>query len=532
MSGLLHITPFHRQVNAARLRLTPAQGPQPKHLRVVGGHHHPLALPHRTSDPTCHSGNLSDVAMVSSRCSMNGGIIGWAGGPVNGKGPTFNAAQSNLLRPAADLWLNCQLTKVKFVAATGEAVPIIQALPKIPRRDAWWYFGPAFVASVAYIDPGNFATNIEGGSRFGYSLLWVLLWSNAMAVLVQFLSAKLGIATGKTLPQNCRANFSRPVTIGLWIAAEIAALATDLAEFLGAAIGFYLLLGIPLLTAALITGVVVFAILAIETLGFRRLEHAIMAFLVVIGAAYGFEIFLVKPEWPAVFRGVFVPTINSQSIYVAVGMLGATVMPHVVYLHSALVLHRRSESPADERRHRRMELFDCLLAMNGAWLVNSAMVIMAAAVFFRHGVPVAGMEQAHQTLTPLVGPLASLMFAVALLASGLSSSTVGTMAGQVILEGFLDIKFSIFLRRFLTMIPAIVVIAMGLDPLKILVLSQVALSFALPFAVIPLILFTRRRDLMGEHVNSRRTNWLAYVATTVIVSLNILLLYQTFGGEF
>ncbi len=408
-----------------------------------------------------------------------------------------------------------------------------ETLPKaFPRRESWWYFGPAFVASVAYIDPGNFATNIEGGARFNYSLLWVLLWSNAMAVLVQFLSAKLGIATGRTLPQNCRSQFSRPVNLGLWIAAEIAALATDLAEFLGAALGFYLLFGIPLLSAAMLTGVAVFAILAIETLGFRRLEHAIMAFLVVIGAAYAIEIFLVKPDWAAVGRGVIIPSINSQSIYVAVGMLGATVMPHVVYLHSALVLHRRTGDPEQEKRHQKLELFDVLIAMNGAWLVNSAMIIMAAAVFFRNGVQVVGIEQAHQTLAPLVGPLSSMLFAIALLASGLSSSTVGTMAGQVILEGFLDIKFSIFLRRLITMVPAILVIAWGLDPLRILVLSQVSLSFALPFAIIPLIMFTRRRDLMGAHVNCSRTNWLAYLATTVIVSLNLLLLYQTFGGEF
>ncbi len=415
---------------------------------------------------------------------------------------------------------------------THDNVMIAQAVPKEKRRETWWYFGPAFVASIAYIDPGNFATNIEGGARFNYTLLWVLLWSNAMAVLVQFLSAKLGIATGKTLPQNCRTHFSRPMTLMLWVAAEIAALATDLAEFLGAALGFYMLFGIALLPAALVTGVAVFAILAVERKGFRRLEYVIMAFVAVIGGCYAVEIFLVKPAWSSVVRGVLIPTINSQSIYVAVGMLGATVMPHVVYLHSALVLHRKRPDPEHDRHHRRMELFDVLCAMNGAWLVNSAMIIMAAAVFFRHGVAVTTIEQAHQTLAPLVGQASSVVFAIALLASGLSSSTVGTMAGQVILEGFLNIKFSIFLRRLITMIPALLVIAWGLDPLKILVLSQVSLSFALPFAIIPLILFTRRRDVMGEHVNSRRTNWLAYATTTVIITLNLLLLYQAFGGKF
>lgn len=403
------------------------------------------------------------------------------------------------------------------------------ALPKVERRDAWWYFGPAFVASIAYIDPGNFATNIEGGARFGYTLLWVLLWSNAMAVLVQFLSAKLGIATGKTLPQNCRLYYSRPATAVLWLVAEFAAMATDLAEFLGAALGFYLLFGVPMLTAALLTGLAVFGILAVETFGFRRLEHAIMAFLVVIGAAYGIEIFLVKPDWLPVLRGVIVPKIDRSSVYIAVGMLGATVMPHVVYLHSALVLHRHTGDPEHERRHRKMTLIDCLIAMNGAWLVNSAMIIMAAAVFFRHGLPVSTIEQAHQTLSPLLGPASAVMFAVALLASGLASSTVGTMAGQVIMEGFTNFRISVFMRRLLTMIPAIAVIAVGLDPLRILILSQVALSFALPFAIIPLIAFTRRREVMGEHVNARHTNWLAYAATFVILALNALLVLQVFG---
>jgi manganese transport protein len=413
-----------------------------------------------------------------------------------------------------------------------KAVLMSPSLPKVVRRDAWWYFGPAFVASIAYIDPGNFATNIEGGTRFGYTLLWVLLWSNAMAVLVQFLSAKLGIATGKSLPRNCRLQFSRPVNVTLWLVAEFAAMATDMAEFLGGALGFYLLFGVPMLTAALLTGLAVFAILTVETFGFRRLEHAIMAFLVVIGAGYGIEIFLVKPDWLPVLRGVVVPVINSSSLYVAVAMLGATVMPHVVYLHSALVLHRHTGDPEHERRHRKMTLIDCLIAMNGAWLVNSAMLIMAAAVFFRHGLPVTTIEKAHETLSPLLGPASSVIFAVALLASGLASSTVGTMAGQVIMEGFMDFRMSVFLRRLITMIPAVAVIAAGLDPFRILILSQVALSFALPFAVVPLVMFTRRRDMMGEHVNATHTNWLAYASTVIILGLNVLLLYQSFGGKF
>lgn len=404
--------------------------------------------------------------------------------------------------------------------------------PRLQRRDAWWYFGPAFVASIAYVDPGNFATNIEGGAHYGYTLLWVLLWSNAMAVLIQFLSAKLGISTGRTLPQLCRALYPRPVTIALWVAAEVAALATDLAEFLGAALGFYLLFGIPLLPSAILTAVAVFLILGLETYGFRRLEESIMVFLVIIGAAYGVEVFLVKPHWPAVWRGVVVPTLTSDSVYIAVGMLGATVMPHVIYLHSALVLHRHTGDPEHERRHQRLELIDCLVAMNGAWLVNSAMVILAAAAFFGSGRPVHTIEQAHQTLSPLVGPTSSLLFGIALLASGLASSTVGTMAGQVVMEGFLNFRISVFLRRFVTMLPALFVIAVGMDAMRVLVLSQVALSFALPFALIPLVLLTRRKDVMGEHANLPHTNWLAYASVAVILGMNALLLYQTFGGKF
>src|SRR4051812_41224523 len=276
-------------------------------------------------------------------------------------------------------------------------------LPAFRSGEIWSYFGPAFVASIAYIDPGNFATNIQGGTEYGYDLLWVLLWSNVMAILIQFLSAKLGIATGRTLPQNCRAHFSRAANLGLWVAAELAALATDLAEFLGAALGFYLLFHINMLLAALLTGVCVFLILATELYGFRRLEQVIMLFVFGIAACYAIEIFLAHPEWGAVARHIVVPKITSGSIYIAVAMLGATVMPHVVYLHSALVQHRMTgdgyNCPTGQwltrLKHARYELLDVLAAMNGAWLVNSAMVIMAAAVFARSGRTVASNEQAH-----------------------------------------------------------------------------------------------------------------------------------------
>jgi manganese transport protein len=417
----------------------------------------------------------------------------------------------------------------------------------------WRYFGPAFVASVAYIDPGNFATNIEGGSRFGYRLLWVLLWSNAMAILIQYLSAKLGIVTGLTLPQNCRRHFSRPMTLFLWVAAECSAIATDLAEFLGAALGFYLLAGPAMLAhgwsrtgslfvAALVSAVLVFLILALDLAGFRWLERGIMTFVGIIGLCYGFEIFLVHPDWRLAAFHTLVPTLDPKdlhgSLYVAVGMLGATVMPHVIYLHSALVqprLQEMAEPPMTvghgmRRTFLRFEKVDVFVAMNGAWLINSAMIVMAAVAFVGSG-RAPSIEEAYQTLGPLLGPASATLFAVALLCSGLSSSTVGVMAGQVIIEGFLDIKFSIFLRRLITIIPALAVIAIGLDPLKILILSQVMLSFTLPFALIPLLLLTNRHAVMGQFASALRTRMAGWAVVGVIVVLNVVLLGQIAFGN-
>ncbi|HTW44394.1 MAG TPA: Nramp family divalent metal transporter [Acidobacteriaceae bacterium] len=419
-------------------------------------------------------------------------------------------------------------------------------LPRMRSSELWSYFGPAFVASIAYIDPGNFAANFAGGSEFGYKLLWVLLWSNLMAILVQYQAAKLGIATGKTLPQNCRDRFSRPVTIFLWITAEISAMATDLAEFLGAALGFYLLFGPRfllygwskteiLLVAAVLSAICVFVILLLELWGFRKLELAIMGFVCIIGVCYAIEMLMIHPDWSAIAFSTLVPRLDSKSVYIAVGMLGATVMPHVVYLHSALVQPRVNAERAETARHKylarlrhlRYETIDVFVAMNGAWLVNSAMVVMAAAVFGGHEL-MNPIEDAHRTLGPLLGPASALIFAIALLCSGLSSSTVGTMAGQVIIEGFLHIRFSIFLRRLLTLIPAMVVIASGLDPLKILILSQVVLSFALPFALIPLLMLTGNRDVMKQFVDNRWTHWLGWLTVSVITVLNVILLWQSF----
>ena len=350
-----------------------------------------------------------------------------------------------------------------------------------------------------------------------------------MAILIQYLSAKLGIATGRTLPENCRESFSRRMNIFLWISAEIAAMATDLAEFLGAALGFYLLFGIPMLPAALLTGVVVMLILAVEQAGFQWLERIIMAFVALIGIAYAWEVFVSHPLWKPILIGTLVPRANLSSIYIAVSMLGATVMPHVVYLHSALVLPRRDlHLGHHDEHHRRMELADVFLAMNGAWLINSAMVIMAAAAFFGRRMENYSIEGAYRTLAPLLGPLAALAFAVALLCSGLSSSTVGTMAGQVILQGFMHVRISVFLRRAITMVPAIIVIACGLDPLKTLVLSQAILSFCLPFAVIPLLILTRRKALMGRHANRPLTNVLAWISAAVILCYECLAAWRDF----
>jgi manganese transport protein len=421
-------------------------------------------------------------------------------------------------------------------------------LPRMRSSQIWSYFGPAFVASIAYIDPGNFAANFDGGARFGYKLLWVLLWSNAMAILVQYLAAKLGIATGKTLPQNCRDTFPRPVTIVLWLAAEIAALATDMAEFLGAALGFYLLFGARfllygwnkteiLLVAAVLAAICVFAILALELWGFRKLEMAIMAFVCIIGCCYAIEMLMIRPHWGQVALHTLVPMLDGKSVYSAVAMLGATVMPHVVYLHSALVQPRLREEKAETARHRyalrlrhlRYEAIDVFAAMNAAWLVNSAMIVVAAAAFGGH-VLANPIEDAHRTLGPLLGEASAFVFALALLCSGLSSSTVGTMAGQVIIEGFLNIRFSIFLRRLLTLVPAIIVIASGLDPLRILILSQVVLSFALPFALVPLLILTGSKEIMGAFRNQRVTHWLGWLTVSVVVALNAFLLWQTFAS--
>ena len=395
------------------------------------------------------------------------------------------------------------------------------------------FLGPAFIASVAYIDPGNFATNIQGGAEFGYMLLWVIVASNLMAMLIQALSAKLGIATGRNLAELCREYFPRPVSVAMWVLMEVVAMATDLAEFLGAAIGFQLLFRIPLLAGALLTAVATFIILGLERRGFRPLEAVITSLVGVIAVCYVVETMLDRPDFGLVAYHAVVPMFaGKESVLLATGILGATVMPHVIFLHSALTQNRIPTLDVGQLQQLfRFELIDVTIAMGLAGLVNGAMLIMAASTFFHQGLThIASIEEAYRTLTPLLGPLASSVFAISLLASGLSSSAVGTMAGQVIMQGFIHRQIPAWLRRLVTMGPPILVIALGLDPTRTLVISQVVLSFGLPFAIIPLVMFTRRRDIMGALVNRRFTTLLASVVAGLIVALNVYLLIQIFFG--
>jgi manganese transport protein len=397
------------------------------------------------------------------------------------------------------------------------------------------FLGPAFIASVAYIDPGNFATNIQGGSVFGYNLLWVIALANLMAMLLQTMSAKLGLATGHNLAEMVRIHFRKPVVYAMWIISEIAAMATDLAEFLGASIAINLLFGIPLLYATLITGVITYLILLLERRGFRPLEAVIIALVGVIAVCYLIETFLSRPDWGQIGLHTIIPWVGgTQSILFSVGIIGATVMPHVIYLHSSLTQHRII--PRNEKEARRIfhwSIPDVVIAMGLAGLINMAMLYMAAATFHAHGQNnVADISTAFKTLTPLLGGAASVVFAVSLLASGLSSSTVGTMAGQVIMQGFVGFTIPIWIRRLVTMIPAVVVAAIGLNPTTTLVVSQVVLSFVLPLPVIALVMFTRRRDIMGTLVNKRITTWAAIACSALILGLNAWLLYSTFAPHF
>ncbi len=395
------------------------------------------------------------------------------------------------------------------------------------------FLGPAFIASIAYVDPGNFATNIQGGAQFGYELLWVILGSNLMAMLLQALSAKLGIASGKNLAEHCRERFSPRVVWVMWALMELVAMATDLAEFLGAAVALNLLFGLPLWIAGLLTAVITFIILSLERYGFRPLEAVITGFLAIIAISYVIELFLGHPDWGAIGYSTFVPHFsNSESILLGAGILGATVMPHAIFLHSALTQGRVVvKKPEQLRRLFRFEIIDVVIAMVIASSVNAAMLITAAAAFHFGSSNVGTLEEAYKTLQPLLGPAAGIVFGVALLASGLSSSSVGTMAGQVIMQGFLHFHIPPWIRRIVTIIPSLIVIFSGFDPTRTLVISQVVLSFGLPFAVIPLVMFTSNKGIMGVLVNKWFTNILAGLCAVLIIALNIFLIYQTFFGK-
>jgi manganese transport protein len=396
------------------------------------------------------------------------------------------------------------------------------------------FLGPAFIAAVAYVDPGNFATNVAAGAKFGYALLWVVLAANLMAMIVQSLSAKLGIATGMNLAEVCRERFPKPVSYFLWIQAEAVAMATDLAEFTGAALGLAILFDMPLFLAGLITAVTAFGVLALQERGWRRGEAVITALVGAIVIAFAIEVLLSPVSGSDAAHGLFVPSLpNTEATLLAVGIIGATVMPHVIYLHSALT--QRRIVGADERARRRIfrfELIDVVLAMGIAGAINMAMLATAAAVFYSSGLHDVGgdlMLVADQLGKHLHAD-AGTIFGIALLASGISSSSVGTMAGQVVMQGFIRRKIPIFVRRTVTMLPALTLLAIGASPSHALVLSQVFLSFGIPFALVPLVLFTRNRDLMGGLVNRRVTTVAASVVATVIVCLNVYLLEQTFFG--
>jgi manganese transport protein len=422
-------------------------------------------------------------------------------------------------------------------AAVGDLPPAV--LPpspleviraKGPLRAFFAMLGPAFVAAVAYVDPGNFATNISAGAKYGYLLLWVILAANAMAMLIQYLSAKIGIATGRNLPELCREHFPRPVTIGLWIQAELIAMATDLAEFVGAAIALNLLFDVPLFAAGLITGVVAFAVLELQRRGYRRFETAIAGLLGVVLLGFVYEMLNVGGDPGAIARG-FVPSFGgTETVLLATGILGATVMPHVIYLHSALTQGRIKPRDDGERRSLlRFQRIDVGIALGIAGLVNLSMLAVAAGLF--HGViNVDSIETAHSGFESQLGPGAAAAFGIALLASGLSSSSVGTYAGQVVMQGFIHRTIPLFVRRAVTMLPALVVLAIGLDPTGSLVISQVVLSFGIPFALVPLVLLTRRRSVMGALANARATTALAAVVAGVITALNVFLLVITFAG--
>ena len=427
-----------------------------------------------------------------------------------------------------------------FEGATADGAPVVlgdgalglspleRVLARGRLRATLAMLGPAFVASVAYVDPGNFATNVQGGAKFGYLLLWVVLLANLMAMLIQYLSAKLGIVTDRSLPEVCRERMPRWMSRGLWVQAELMAMATDIAEFLGAAVGLNLLFGVPLLTAGLITGVIAFGILELQVRGYRKFELAIAGLLGLVFAGFLYETLRIGPSVHESLGGLVPGLDGASSLYLAVGIVGATVMPHAIYLHSALTNGRMTVRNDSERgKVLRFARLDVIIALGLAGVINMAMLAVAAKLLHTPGLSgTSTLEGAHHEFGTLVGGGAALAFAVALLASGLSSSSVGTYAGQVVMAGFINIRIPLLVRRAVTMVPALVVLAVGVSPTAALVLSQVVLSFGIPFALMPLVTLTSRRDVMGVHVNRRLTSVAAFGVAGLITLMNVFLLYQ------
>ncbi|ATL38411.1 MULTISPECIES: Nramp family divalent metal transporter [Bacillus] len=392
------------------------------------------------------------------------------------------------------------------------------------------FLGPAFIAAIAYIDPGNFATNISAGSKYGYMLLWVILFSNLMAFLIQVLSAKLGIATGKNLPEIARDRYPKWVSAGLWIQGELVIMATDLAEFIGAALGLNLLFGIPMVEAAIIAAIGSFAILELQRRGYRALEAGIAGLLFVVVIAFALQTFFAKPDAASVLEGLFIPKIDGMdSVLLATGILGATVMPHAIYLHSALT-QRRVVGKTDSERKKifRFETIDILIAMVIAGAINASMLIVAAALFFKNGLYVEDLDVAYQQFGHYIGPASAILFGIGLLAAGLSSSSVGTLSGDIIMQGFIRYRIPLYLRRFITIIPPMIIIISGVNATEALVWSQVVLSFGISFALVPLIMFTSNKRLMGALTNRKWVTALAWLIAVLVIALNLFVIYDSF----
>ena len=394
------------------------------------------------------------------------------------------------------------------------------------------FLGPAFIAAVAYIDPGNYATNITSGSKYGYTLLWVIFASNLMAVLIQSLSAKLGIATGKNLPEMCREKFSKKTSIFLWLQAELVIMATDLAEFIGAALGIYLLFDLPMITSAIIAALGSFAILEIQRRGFRIFEAVIAGMVFVVVIAFGAQVFYAKPDSSPILFGLFTPKFEGvDSILLSAGMLGATVMPHAIYLHSALTQKRIvGKNDVERKKIFQFELIDIIIAMVIAGGINAAMLIVSASLFHKNGLIVEDLDVAFHQFGAMLGPSVAIFFGIGLLSAGLSSSSVGTMTGDVVMQGFIKRHIPVYLRRVITMAPPLVIILMGVNASKALVMSQVILSFGIAFALVPLIMFTSNKKIMGNLVNHQLTTISAWLIAILIIGLNLFLLYDTFFG--